>query len=235
MVRHGLKRHKYKIVVGVPMAFLLASSLSMVRSPEEMCIVPEDNRFVEVGETVTLHVFAESSEPVNVISGSVWAPEDLVLIKDTSRELSIIDLWTKEPEIVENTVSFAGGIISPDGFLGSGVVLAIIVEPLAEGKATIEINDVTMLAHDGTGRPVECAKNPIVLSIRPTTHQSPDVNGDNNVNLFDFGLVSTRLFLSYEKSYDLNMDGRITFADLGIILSNLSGDTRQSSLALFAH
>jgi hypothetical protein len=81
------------------MAVLLASSLSLMRDPNEMCIVPEDNRFVEVGENVTLHVMANADEPVNVIGATISMPHDLLTIDDVSREGSIIDLWAEEPVI----------------------------------------------------------------------------------------------------------------------------------------
>jgi len=233
MMRYRLKRHRYKIVVGVPMAVLLASSLSLVRNPEEVCIVPEDNRFVEVGETVTLHLTAEADEPINVIGATVTAPSDYVEFTGTDRTLSIIDLWSEEPRVEDGRVTFSGGIVSADGFLGTGVVLAITAVPLQEGEAEVALEDVSMLAHDGTGKQVECAKNPITLFIRPSDHPSPDVNNDNSVNIIDFGIVSARLFMSYEKSYDLNKDGRITLADVGIVISNMAwGGSEQSSLAL---
>ena len=132
-------------------------------------------------------------------------------------------------------ISFSGGIIREGGFLGSGIVLTLTARPTTEGKAQITFEDTVMLAHDGTGKPVECGKNPITLSVRPQEHPTPDVNGDSSVNLFDFGLVSARLFMSYERSYDLNLDGKITISDIGILISNMgNGNGQQSSLALLA-
>jgi len=236
MVRHHLKRHKYKIVVGVPMVVLLASSLSLIRDPEQICIVPEDNRYVEVGEEVMLQVIADTNEPINVIGATITAPEDLVELTQVSRENSIIDLWSEEPIIKDNTVHFSGGIVSPSGFIGTGTALTVTAVPLAEGEAVIALDDVRMLAHDGTGKEVACGKNPITLIIRPASYPSPDINGDNRVNIFDFGLVSSRLFLAYEKNYDLNMDGKITIADIAIVISNMStSGNLGSSLALLLH
>jgi len=235
-MRHHIQRHKYKIVVGVPMAVLLASSLSVVRGdPAELCLVPEDTSYVEVGEVVTLNVTAQADEPINVIGGTITVPSDLMEITAVSREQSIIDLWSEEPALVGNTVHFSGGILREGGFSGSGIVLTLTARMLAEGKATVSIDDTSMLAHDGTGRPVSCGVYPMVLSIRPQEHPTPDVNGDNSVDLYDFGLVSARLFMSYNKLYDLNLDGRISLADIGIIISNMGrGNGEQSSLALLA-
>ena len=225
MIRHHLERHRYKVVVGVPIVVLLASSLSFIRSAEEVYIVPDDSRFVAVGETVTLHIMAEADEPVNVIGATVAVPADTLTITNVSREDSIIDLWSEEPTVDdEGRVHFSGGIVRPSGFLGSGMVLTLVVEPHSIGTATLTFDAVQMLAHDGTGMEVVSSTNPITLHIREADTPSPDVNGDNVVNIFDFGIVSSRLFRSYEETYDLNQDGKITLADIGIIISNMGGE-----------
>jgi Dockerin type I domain len=233
MVRHSLKKHKVKIAFGVPMIFLLASSLSFVRDTEEICIVPDDNRFVEVGETVTLHVLAQADEPVNVIGATIQTPLEYVEVTNISREDSLIDLWSEEPSVSSTgAIHFSGGIIRPEGFVGEGTILTLVVTPLKEGSATLTFEDTKMLAHDGTGMEVTCGENPITLSIRPASYPSPDVNGDKQVNLYDFGIVSTRYFMAYERMYDLNLDGKITFVDIGILLSNIKGTSKLGSLAI---
>ena len=236
-MRHHLRRHKYKLVVSVPMAVLLASSLTLMRDPEEMCLVPEDNTYVEVGEVVTLHVLAEAEEPINVIGARISVPPDIVRITGVHKDDSIIDLWSEEPTITSGgEVYFSGGVLQENGFSGTGIVLTMTVQALAEGRASFSFDEATMLAHDGTGRDIGCGTNPLTLSVRPKAYPSPDVNDDKTVNLLDFGLVSARIFWSYQKSYDLNLDGKITLADLGIILTNLGGGTYgQSSLSLLAH
>jgi hypothetical protein len=188
-----------------------------------MCLLPEDNRYVEVGEQVTLHIMADADQPVNVVGATIAIPTDYLTVRDVSREDSVIDLWAEEPSVNEDgdEVRFSGGIVRDDGFLGNARVLSIIVEPIAVGNATVNFSDVEMLAHDGTGMEVTCGQNPIVLSIRPAEHPSPDVNGDKVVNLFDFGIVSARLFMGYERSYDLNLDGKITLADIAVLFSSL--------------
>jgi len=222
MVRHHIKTHRKKLALGIPMAFLLASSLSLVRNPDEMCLVPEDNRYVEVGETVTLFVTAEADEPVNVIGATIGYPTDLVSVESISRESSIIDLWTEEPYMDEaDKIHFSGGVVSSTGFLGKGTVITVVFKPLKEGSAEIYFEETHMLAHDGTGLEVSCEQYPITLSIRPEEYPNPDVNGDKTVNLFDFGIVSARLFMVYERPYDLNLDGRITIADIGVLITNI--------------
>ncbi len=232
ITRHYLKKHKYKIALGVPMIFLLASSLSLIRDTEEMRIVSEDNSFVEVGETVTIHVIANADKPVNVIGATVNVPEELIEIVKVSRENSIIDLWSEEPKIKDSSIHFSGGIVNETGFLGEGVVLTVILTPKQEGTANIYLKETSMLAHDGTGMPVTCDNKPITFTIRPESHPNPDVNGDKHVNIFDFGIISARLFMRYERSYDLNLDGKITLADIGVLISNMTTRTQLASLAI---
>lgn len=237
MIRYHIHRHRYKIVVGVPVAILIASSLSFMRSPDDVCIVPEDTRFVEVGESVTLHVIANTSEPVNVIGADIHIPNDTLKLDEIDREGTIIDLWTQEPhteDLGETTrISFSGGIVSDTGLLGDAIVLSFSVTPHASGTATVYYEDVEMLAHDGTGRTVSCGHHPVTLTIRDAETPSPDVNDDKVVNLFDLGIVSSRLFLAYNSIYDLNQDGRVTLSDLFVVIENMGdSDSPMGSLAL---
>jgi hypothetical protein len=233
MIKHHLQRHKYKIVVGVPMAVLLASSLSLVRDPEQICLTSKDNRYVTVNESVTLEVTAYADQPINVISASLSYPQDLVRITSTSKKDSIVNLWSEEPAAQAGSIHFSGGIVSPGGFSGTGTVLTLYVQPLQPGNATITFNEVHMLAHDGTGREVACAQHPVTLFIRETGTASPDVNHDTRVNIFDLGLLSANILLKYEPLYDLNNDGKVSLSDLVIIFSTMRRSSTLGSLVLF--
>lgn len=233
MLHHKLKKHKYKIALGIPVVLLLASSLTLSRDSKEMCIVAEDNRYVEVGETVTLHLTAKVDTPINVIGATLLIPTEHILVENIVQDESIIDLWSEEPTLSDSgDLHFSGGIITDSGFLGEGRVLTLTTRPLKEGVATIVFTESTMLAHDGTGVEVACDTGPITLFIRPATFPSPDVNNDNQVNIVDFGLVSTRMFMKYERTYDLNLDGKITLVDLGILFSTIASSSKLGSLAV---
>jgi len=223
MIRHQLKRHKYKIVVGVPMAFLLASTLSLIRDPAQVYLVPNDGKYVAVGEHVRLRLLATADEPINVVGGTIHIPTDRLVVNSISRENSVIDLWSEEPSLSDDgTIRFSGGIISDSGFVGSGIILTLEVSATTTGEAAIGLDDVHMLAHDGTGKEVSSSNNPMTLIVRDSDYPSPDVNGDSRVDFFDFGIVSTRLFRVYESTYDLNLDGKITIADLGVLISQMT-------------
>jgi hypothetical protein len=126
-------------------------------------------------------------------------------------------LWTEEPTVAEGIVHFSGGIINNEGFLGTGTVLTIHVRPIKAGDAEVSFDEVHMLAHDGTGKEVECGKGPITLSIREADKPTPDVNHDRQVNILDLGLVSANILLKYGSLYDLNGDGQVSLADLLVV------------------
>jgi len=233
MVRHSLKKHKYKIAFGIPMVFLLASSLSLIRKPEEISIIPEDNRFVAVNETVTLHIVASADSPINVVSGAIKIPQEMITVDSIIKSDSIINLWTEEPKVDENGIlHFSGGIINKTGFIGTDNILTLVIHPTQEGRATISFDDAHMLAHDGTGMEIDCNNKPITLSIRSESSPSPDVNGDTRVSIADFGIISARIFMDYERPYDLNLDGIITFSDLAILISEAADSSKLGSLAI---
>lgn len=234
MIHHRLKKHTYKIALGVPMVILLASSLSISRDTQEVCLVPDDSRYVEVGEKVTLHITAQADTPINVIGATLLIPTEYVGLKEISRADSIIDLWSEEPVMKDDgTLHFSGGMIDTGGFIGNGRVLTLVVVPKKEGVVDIGFSETKMLAHDGTGSEIDCKSGPITLRVRPTSFPNPDVNNDRKVNVLDFGIVSARMFVAYERLYDLNLDGKINLADLGIVIANMYASGRLGSLALY--
>ncbi len=233
MVTHQLLRHRYTLAVGLPVIVLLATSLSFIRSPYDVYLVPEDGRFVAVGEQVTLQVNLASKQPINVVSGTIAVPMDKFVVERIAYDGSIIDLWAEEPVLKDGELRFAGGVVSPTGFTGSGTLFTLTLRPLEQGKASVLWGEAHVLAHDGQGTELTSKKSPIILSVREASAPSPDINGDAQVNLIDFGIVSSRLFLAYEAQYDLDQDGKITLADLAIIISNMADSTRLGGLVLF--
>ncbi len=228
---HMFTRHRFTLLA-VPLMVLVASTLSLVRSDQAIGLVCEDTRYVEAGEYFALDVVAESARPVNAISGTVVYPMDLVSFVESGTHDTIVDLWADTPASSSATLAFSGGIVSPNGFTGEGSVIHLTFRAEKEGTARFTIEDGHMLAHDGAGTEVLESVRPLTVIVRPTGSPTPDVNNDRRVNLVDVGLVSSRLFGSYETIYDLNRDGKITLADLSIIFAQFVSGSRLGSLVL---
>lgn len=226
-------RHTYKLAVGLPVLILVASTLSLMRSDQAIGLVCEDTRYVEEGAYFALDVVAESASPINAVSGTVHYPTNFVSFVESGTDDTIIDLWTETPATTtEGSLKFSGGIVAPAGFSGEGSVIHMTFKALKVGTARFSIEDGHMLAHDGAGTEVLSAVRPITVIVRRAGTPSPDVNSDARVTLVDVGIVSARLFGSYETRYDLNRDGKITLADLSIIFAQFVNGSRLGSLVL---
>jgi hypothetical protein len=234
MFYYHIKRHRYKIVAGVPIAILVATSLSFSQGGYSMCVTPETNRYVTIGDTVSLDLVAQADEPINVIGATVVIPTQFVELLEVSKSTSVIDLWSEEPTLTKDALTFSGGIMRSGGLVGSGNVLTLLIRPHTEGVATFTLQDSKMYAHDGTGREVACSTNALSVWVRPADHPSPDVNNDNAVNMLDIGIVSTHLYFRYSSKHDLNVDGKIDFEDMRILFAHLKKSGPLESLAITA-
>lgn len=235
MTPRYIERYTYHLIASVPLVVLLASSLSFSNASDDLCVTTQDSRYLAVGEQTTLTITVDADEPINTISGIVHIPTESVHVDTVTNTPSILDLWSEVPTFSEGgaTLRFAGGTTKPGGFTGRGVVLTFTVTPRVPGEATIRFEEAHLFAHDGTGREVSCATGPITFSVRATTTPSPDVNGDARVDLFDLGTISTRIFLAYDRTYDLNVDGKVGIDDLVLMLRHIrNGTGALASLAL---
>lgn len=227
-LHYHLKRHRYKVLFGAPVILLVASSLSFSRDTENMCLVSDDTQFVQVGESVTMHVVASADEPINVLGGTVSLPTNLVEVDTITRDTSIINLWIEEPVLTEQgaAIRFSGGIVSKGGFTGTGDIFSFTLHTIATGTAEFTFAETHMLAHDGTGTEVTCPGTTMHLVIRDADAPSPDINSDKKLNFYDVGLMTIHLFSSYNPLYDLNHDGTVTMRDMGLLLSTISKENR---------
>lgn len=107
---------------------------------------------VTIGERLTIEVKVESrSESINAVSGTLSFPENLLRVVSTTKEGSIINLWTQEPTIGRGSVLFEGIILNP-GFQGSsGLVFRATLEAKNSGTAVFNFSKGAILANDGRG------------------------------------------------------------------------------------
>lgn len=107
---------------------------------------------VSEGSHVTLDVKVKATDQaINAVSGSITFPADLLQIVSISRDSSILNIWTHDPNISRNKISFEGVILSP-GYQGEGgSIFRIMFEAKKRGLATVAFSEGSILANDGQG------------------------------------------------------------------------------------
>jgi hypothetical protein len=194
--------------------------MSLLRSDVEIGMAPGDTRYISTNEQSTVSVVYDADTPINAIGATIAFPPGSIAIREIGLTGSAIDLWTEQPTIDQaaGEIRFSGGSVSPTGLIGPGELFSFQFAPVATGTITFTFREAQMLAHDGKGSVVDATTYELDYFVRGTQLPSPDVNADKVVNLLDFGIVSARLFGTYQHTYDLNRDGVITLADLRIVV-----------------
>jgi len=192
--------------------------------------------YVKSGGTVAISVDAVAATAVNAIDIEVAFPTDTLKIKNIETGESVITLWTEEPKVEGNKLLLRGGVFRK-GFIGEHHIATIMAEALKDGSAEIFVKDSTFLAGDGTGKSVQVAKNVanravITVSSNSTPSSSgdklsgkvsvevvTDIDGNGYVDLIDIQRFMSA-WASGTSILDFNNDGRMTFRDFAIILSD---------------
>jgi len=104
-----------------------------------------------IGERVSARVYVSSpTQPINAVSGTLSFPASLSVLS-ISREGSIIDFWTQEPQAVGGSIRFEGVSLNP-GYQGSsGTLFTVVFSGKKSGLATLTFNNAAILANDGLG------------------------------------------------------------------------------------
>lgn len=121
---------------------------------------------VAEGENIIIDVKVKSpDQAINAVSGSITFPNDLLQIASISRDDSILNIWTHDPNISRNKISFEGVILNP-GYQGQGgSIFHITFQAKKVGTATISFNEGSLLANDGLGTNIVSGLNSTTLSI----------------------------------------------------------------------
>ncbi len=125
---------------------------------------------VEEGERLTVDVRVQSSlQSINAISGAVTFPDSLVRVVSISKDKSIINLWTQEPNAQRNKILFEGVILNP-GFQGeSGIMFQVTFEARHAGSVMLGFSEGAILANDGLGTNILAKFDSASLKIIPST------------------------------------------------------------------
>lgn len=95
--------------------------------------------------TATVHIDTRG-EDINAIEGTLVLP-DTVEVEEIHTGNSVILFWVRPPQLIDNTVSFAG--IAPGGFTGGHALFTIHGNWNADALANIERKEIEALKNDG--------------------------------------------------------------------------------------
>ncbi len=72
---------------------------------------------------------------ISVAEGVLSFPSDDLKVKSISKEGSIFSLWVEDPNVVNNTIRFVGGIFG--GFNGNGTIFTVVFETKTDKTAHV--------------------------------------------------------------------------------------------------
>lgn len=171
-----------------------------------------------VGDVFTVAITAESFTPVNVFKGLITFDSDVIQISSINYNTSLIDLWAEEPWYSngEGTLSFTGGTTITGGFTGKGILFTITFTAKSPGQATLSMQEIRILKHDGLGsdtlvdKPIDSIF--LIESELPATTAIAQPDLDGPILHVLPTIIST----------DLNQDGKQSIADVSIFMKHLA-------------
>ncbi len=183
-------------------------------------------------EVIRLGVYLDAGRPINVVSGRITFPQDIITVSVQEAEDAVIDLWLEAPKVsVESgEVRFAGGTSQKLDEVDRALLFYIDVERLKEGFAELDFTDIQTLERDGRGTPLSATSRSYVVfantsagavtgaganaaTATPVKTQA-DFDGDGVIAVDDLSILLSHLFGEYEATYDLNRDGSVGLGDL---------------------
>lgn len=216
-----------------PLVFLTAVSASVasvVVTDTSYLALRTDTTTIRAGEIFTVDLYAVAHAPVNAIDLDVEFPDTQVKVKGIDTGLSVITIWTEEPTVNGNSISFRGGTFR-QGFIGEHLIASIEMEAIESGTASIAITSAQFLAGDGSGSEItvddlgedsariyianEDGSMVAELSVDIIT----DLDGDGEVTMSDISAFMSA-WRSQNVVFDFNGDKAMTFKDFAIILAD---------------
>lgn len=191
--------------------------------------------YVVAGEDVVISVEAVAVTPVNTINIEVVFPSQLKPISiDTGG--TVITLWTSEPKIDGNKVTFSGGVFRK-GFLGKHLIANVHAKAVASGEADVLVRNSVFLAGDGKGTPLALDTSDktkaavqigmlggkttlagTTLSGKVAVQIITDIDGNKVVDYRDIEAFM-QAWRTGSAVYDFSGDGKMSFRDFAILLA----------------
>src|SRR3989338_7519425 len=158
----------YKIFLGVCLFALPAAAHAAT-----MEISPEFT-LLQVGQSITLTIVTQSSEPVNAVTATLSFPADILSVTSISKNDSAFTLWVQKPTFsnTSGTISFSG-IVPDPGVNDRALVLVVRMRANRAGTAVLRFNSAAVLANDGQGTNVITGTTPASITVTPSSTPAP--------------------------------------------------------------
>lgn len=214
----------------VALTALFAGLASVVSQNASYITITTTPASVKEGESFIIEVHAFAHTPVNAVDITVSYPKEQITIEGIDKGTSVITLWAEEPYAKDGTVFLRGGVFQK-GFLGEHTIARIRARATESGLAYVNVNTASLIAGDGKGTEVQVEKvseGETKISVqtadgaligKATVSLVTDLDGDGQVDLSDITSFMSA-WLTRGKVYDFNRDGRMTFKDFSILLSD---------------
>ena len=194
-------------------------------TPETVIKLTPQDKNVIVGNEFPLTIAINAAQAVNAVGAVITFPKEYLEVVKLSKENSMLTVWSEEPAFSNEagTITFSGINLS-GGVTGERLVLTAILKSKKIGSAPVAFSDAQVLAHDGQGTEVVKKKIGVTYTIaekRPAP--STDINGDGKISIADVSIVVFYLGKTGTSAakYDLSGDGKVTLIDLSILVSKM--------------
>jgi len=215
--------------------FAAIASIATVSNTKGSYIkVVSSEESVEVDTKFSVDVYVYADAPVNAVDISIMYPTEQIEVLGIDKGESVITLWTEEPFVDNNKVILRGGTYKR-GFVGEHKIATINVRAKTAGSAQFLAGEVNLLAGDGKGTSIKTDTSRAKISTaifaagekpQTTTLEGAvsfivvtDIDGDGTVSLSDISSFMAN-WATKDKQFDFNNDGRMSFRDFSIILSD---------------
>ncbi len=132
---------------------LLLYSITAIASVEaaDLSFSPQ-SQLVEEGRPFVVSIEIDRNDTIiNGVAGKMVYPSDLLKVVSVSKNSSIIQMWSQEPDFRTEIgkTSFEGIVLNPGFSGGKGLIYKVSFLPLATGTATVSFSSGNIYANDG--------------------------------------------------------------------------------------